>query len=629
MRDADTSRWNGSDAACSISAAFVAVADRFPDKTALLQDDLSLNYRSLRVRADAMAARLQALGVRPGDRIGLFARRGVESIVAILAVLRAGAAYLPFDPAYPRNLLRHIHDDAKPAAMLVEPDLAETLGLEPFWDATSAMDIGADYPAAKPAELVDDPERPAYVMYTSGSTGRPKGVVVPQRGVLRLVLDTDFARLDPDQVILQLAPLAFDASTFEIWGALLNGGTLAIVSTPQPTLDEIVAAIRRYGVTTLWLTAGLFHLMIEHRLDGLRPLRQLLAGGDVLSVAHIRRALAELPQCRLINGYGPTENTTFTCCYRFPGDFAGVTAPIGRPIRGTTIHILDDAGRPVADGEEGELYAGGDGVALGYLNRPELTAERFLPDPWSPFPGARMYRTGDRVRRNADGVVEFLGRVDRQIKLNGKRIELDEIEQTLRRHPGIQDAAVTIHGAEAGKRRLTAFVVERPEATIPDLKAYLAAELPDYMVPATVIALDHLPLNANGKVDRAALLPPEEECIPAAASLGGIEAQLLVLWRRVLGRERIGRDENFFDLGGSSLRLIELQALIRTELGRGLDIVDLFRHPSIAALARRLAQLDSTKIDTAFPAVGNGRHRAQGRKAALDRARRQHAKDIR
>ena len=267
--------------------------------------------------------------------------------------------------------------------------------------------------------------------------------MIPHRGIVRLVSDCNFVNLGPEEVILHLAPLSFDASTFELWGALLNGGKLAIVPAPHPSLDDIAEAIRVNGVTTLWLTAGLFHLMVESRLDGLQPLRQLIVGGDVLSPPHVAKALKALPSCRIVNGYGPTENTTFTCCYTIPqSPPPSGPIPIGSAIQGTTVYVLDADRRPVPVGEEGELYAGGAGVALGYLNQPELTAEKFVEDPFAPRTGARLYRTGDRVRQRPDGTIEFLGRVDRQIKLNGKRIELDAIEAHLRAEETVQDAAV-------------------------------------------------------------------------------------------------------------------------------------------------------------------------------------------
>ena len=385
-------------------------------------------------------------------------------------------------------------------------------------------------------------------------------------------------------MILHLAPLSFDASTFELWGALLNGGKLVILPAPHPSLDDIAEAIRVNGVTTLWLTAGLFHLMVESRLDGLRPLRQLIVGGDVLSPPHVAKALKALPSCRIVNGYGPTENTTFTCCYAIPQNPPpSGPIPIGSAIQDTTVYVLDADRRPVPVGEEGELYAGGAGVALGYLNQPELTAEKFVDDPFARRTGARLYRTGDRVRQRPDGTIEFLGRVDRQIKLNGKRVELDAIEAHLRAEETVRDAAVIARVDSAGRRSVAAFVTPRdldPHA----LRRSLRARLPDFMVPASITVLQSLPLSPNGKVDRgqlADLEPGPESAAGLSSSLpdGSAQSQLRDIVAGVLGRDGIGVEDNFFDLGASSLDLIRIHAKIVEAFGPVLTVRGFVRPP--------------------------------------------------
>ncbi len=386
-------------------------------------------------------------------------------------------------------------------------------------------------------------------MYTSGSTGRPKGVVVPHRAVLRLVLGNDFAALGADQVILQLAPLSFDASTFEVWGALLNGARLAVVADPYPSCEDIGAAIARHRASTLWLTAGLFHLMVDHNLEGLAPLQQLLAGGDVLSPAHVVRALRALPGCRLVNGYGPTENTTFSCCYTIPRDYAGdAPVPIGRPIRQTEARVLDEALRPVAAGEPGELCLAGAGLALGYWNRPELTAQAFVTQPGS---GTRLYRTGDRVRVRTDGNLEFLGRVDRQVKVNGKRVELDEVEARLRATGLVQDAAVVCAPASAGaQRHIAAFVTAGAPLDSGALRRALREELPDYMMPASITQLPALPLSPSGKIDRARLpLAAPAEAVKGGAATNDTEAALLADLAARVRHERGGRGRQLLRSG--------------------------------------------------------------------------------
>jgi len=604
--------------ACGINGTiherFSEVAERVPTRIAITCDGRQITYRGLDAWSDRIAADLRARRVAPGQLVGLYANRSAEAIAAILGILKAGAAYVPFDPAYPPKLLRHIYEDSKPAMMLVQCETLNETNTPTFWDG-KALDLQAwpdadAHPLHQPRlAMFVAPSDPAYVMYTSGSTGRPKGVLVPHKAVLRLVIDTDYAHFGEDEVLLGLAPLSFDASTFEIWAALLHGGTLAILPMPHPSFDDIADAIARHGVTTMWLTAGLFHLMVDHRLNGLNPLRQLLAGGDVLSASHVQKALAALPNCQLINGYGPTENTTFSCCYRIPHNQpADEPIPIGTPIAHTQAYVLDDTRQPVPAGDEGDLYVGGDGLALGYLNRPDLTAERFVPNPFDPQSGARLYRTGDRVRLRSDGSFEFMGRVDRQIKLNGKRIELDEIEACLRRTGLVRDAAVTTYETEAGQRRIAAFVSPLAGQTLnlDRLRDHLRQELPDFMLPTSLVAQDALPLSPTGKVDRAKLIVPRLTPVPAPTPSisSAVESALLSIWCQVLSVQTINREQNFFDLGGSSLQLMQVQAEIRSKLGYELSMVELFRNPRISLLAAYIDRAPSN-LSSAEPELSD------------------------
>jgi aspartate racemase len=415
------------------------------------------------------------------------------------------------------------------------------------------------------------------------------------RGVVRLVKGTTYADFNEREVFLQLAPTSFDASTLEIWGALLNGARLVIMANGATSLRGIGETLRRHGVTTLWLTAGLFHLMVDEELDSLRGLRQLLSGGDVLSVPHVRRALSELKGCRLINGYGPTENTTFTCCYPMTDpEQVGASVPIGRPISNTQVYLLDAHMQPVPIGVPGELYTGGDGLARGYFNRPELTAERFVRSPFGG-PGERLYKTGDLARYRADGAIEFLGRIDAQVKIRGYRVEPGEIESALMQHPGVRDAVVVARGDTVAGKRLVAYVVpargqEPPEPRA--LKEHLKARLPDPMIPSAYVLLEGLPLNANGKPDRRALPDPE------AAEGGGAEEQtaprdemelwIASVWREVLGAESVGAHDNFFDAGGNSLLMARVHTKLNNAGGEEVSMVDLFTYPTVSALARYL-----------------------------------------
>jgi aspartate racemase len=436
----------------------------------------------------------------------------------------------------------------------------------------------------------------AYVIYTSGSTGRPKGVSVTHNNVVRLVKETNFADLSSDEVFLQLAPVSFDASTFEIWGSLLNGATLVVMPPEQPSLEELGRALRDNRVTTLWLTAGLFHLMVDERMNDLKTLRQLLAGGDVLSAGRVRKALEQLPGCRLINGYGPTESTTFACCHpmTLPED-AAYSVPIGRPIQNTQVYILDNRMHPVPIGATGELYIGGDGLARCYYGRPALTSQSFVPHPFSKEPGARLYRTGDRTRYLADGRIEFLGRLDSQVKVRGYRIELGEIETLLNQHPALSDAVVVVREDKADDKRLVAYFVTGQErkVTAVELRAYLQQSLPEYMVPAAFVALESLPLTANGKVNRKELpapeaMPSEGENVYLAPRTP--EEELLAnTWIEVLGVERVGINDNFFEIGGHSLLATQVISRVREIFQIELPLRELFDQPTIAGLAHAIA----------------------------------------
>ncbi|NEQ47692.1 MAG: amino acid adenylation domain-containing protein [Leptolyngbya sp. SIOISBB] len=487
-----------------IHELFEQQVEKTPAATALIFRDQSLTYQALNESANQLAWYLRSHlavpsgaspAIAPDTLIGLWAERCPATMVAMLAILKAGGAYVPLDPNYPPERLQFMIEDAG-LSLVITPQ-AITLPLESAAcqllalnteAVTIAQQSTANLPTSTAAETL------AYVLYTSGSTGQPKGVCTPHRGVVRLVTDTDYVEFGPHEVFLQAASLSFDASTFEIWGALLNGGQLVLLPTPIPTLGDLANAIAQHQVTTLWLTAGLFHLMVDEQIEALKPVRQLLAGGDVLSGAHVRKALSQLPHTRLINGYGPTENTTFSCCHTITADSLNSPAsagspPIGRPIANTQVYVLDDNLQPVPVGIPGELYLGGDGLARGYLNRPDLTAERFVPNPFTvgayggtpkaessphrpnlalgaePYAptGKILYRTGDRVRTRPDGVIEFLGRLDNQVKIRGFRIELGEIEAALLSHPDVEQAIVNPWQDDTGRQQLVAYVVQKTE----------------------------------------------------------------------------------------------------------------------------------------------------------------------
>ena len=568
----------------SLQAAFRAVAEASPGRIALEQGERTMTYGALLGRVSAIAQALKDRGVRRGAMVALLADRSFDLIAGTLGILEAGAAYVPIDPAYPAERQQLILDDVRAPVLLGDAALIARVRTDARLLAFDAVEAR---PPAPPEE--GGPEDLAYVMYTSGSTGRPKGVLVPHRGVLRLVLGSTFASFGPETCFLQLAPVSFDAATLEIFGPLLNGGRLALAGGAVPSLADIGRAIARHKVTTLWLTSGLFHAMVDERLEDLRPLRELLAGGDVLSPAHVGRVLKVLPSLRLINGYGPTENTTFSTCHTIREAPAGKAIPIGKPIEGSTCVLLGESGQVVPEGSEGELHVGGLGLALGYLNRPELTAEKFVKGP----AGEPLYRTGDRARLNADGDYEFLGRGDEQLKIRGFRIEPGELEALLQSHPQIAAAAAGAREAAPGDKRLVAWFVARPSGSVDAaaLRAFLHSRMPDFMVPSALREVDKLPLTPNGKVDRRALPDPFEAppSAPAAPPRSQVEREVLGLFRDVLHRESVGVDQNFFDLGGTSLHLARLHERLEKLLGVDLEMPRLFQFPTVASLAQHLA----------------------------------------
>ena len=443
----------------SITAVFEDQVLKTPDNIALLFGEQILTYDVLNRRANQLAHYLLRLGVRPDMRIGIGMERSADTIVALLAILKTGGCYVGLNPTDPGERLATLRTDAEIEILLTHAPAAKH-----FTGFSQVVLVDEEWPAiANESDANLEPrggaENLAYIAYTSGSTGTPKGVMVTQRNVVRLVKNITYVHLGPEEVLLFLAPLSFDASTFEIWGALLNGAQLVVCSVQRPSLEELGQTLTKYGITTLWLTAGLFHLMVDYNLKALRSVRQLLAGGDVLGRSQVEKVRRDLPHCRLINGYGPTEGTTFTCCYPIT-DITDIrtSVPIGKPIANTYVYIMDAHLNPVPIGAPGELYIGGDGVAQGYLNRPELTTDRFVMHN-----GERLYKTGDMARYRADGNIEFLGRLDDQVKVRGYRIELGEIETVLNRHPAVQASAVVAQEDSSGNKRLVAYVVLSPK----------------------------------------------------------------------------------------------------------------------------------------------------------------------
>ena len=463
-----------------IHQLFEEQVEKNPNAIAVVFEEQKLTYSQLNSKANQLAHYLQKLGVVPETLVGICVERSVEMVVGILAILKAGGAYVPLDPNYPTSRLNYMVEDAQLSMILTQEKWQHHLSKT----AAQVICLEPDIPKTASAENLTvsisiTSEHQAYMMYTSGSTGLPKGVKIRHQGVVRLVKNTNYTNLTEGDIFLQLAPISFDAATLEIWGSLLNGGILVVMPPHKPSLGEIGAAVRENQITTLWLSAGLFQLMIEEELENLKSLKQLLAGGDVLSVTHVQKVVEKLPGCKLINGYGPTENTTFTCCFAVKADSnLEKSVPIGKPISNTQIYILDSQLQPVPVGVPGELHIGGDGLAIGYHNRPELTASKFIPNPFDnskvnpllthPKQGSqksKLYKTGDLARYLGDGNIEFLGRIDHQVKIRGYRIETGEIEAVLNSYPQVKETVVLAREDNLGDKRLVAYIVPETQTT--------------------------------------------------------------------------------------------------------------------------------------------------------------------
>jgi len=537
--------------------------------------------------------------VEPEDVVGLAMDRSPAMIVALLGVLKAGAAYLPLDPDDPQERLLHQVSDAGVRFILTQDELSK--GLPPSDATVLYVDrlrraIGRESTSNPETRL--GPDHLAYVMYTSGSTGQPKGVKIVHRSIVRLVFGVEYARLDSAQSLLHLAPLAFDASTFEIWGALLHGGRCVLYPDPVPTMEKLGRILRQHAITTLFLTTSLFNTVIDEAPEILRGVKQLLTGGEAHSVAHVRRALEQLPDTQIISVYGPTEATTFTCFYPIPRrvDDTCRSIPIGRPIGNTTVYVLDRSGEPTPVGVPGELHIGGVGLARGYLNQSSLTEAVFIPDPFQPEEGARLYKTGDIARFLPDGNLEFIGRNDRQVKIRGHRIELEEVEAVLSQHPGIKGAAVVVEAGGVGGKRLIAHISPwRGQALdAKDVQAFLRTKLPGYMLPSMFVVAAGLPKTASGKVDRQALTSrpvggPQTERTPTEPR-DESERRLTAIWEEILGVRPVGVHDDFFDLGGHSLLAVRVFAAIERMTSIKLPVSTILQFPTVADLADLLGR---------------------------------------
>ncbi|MFD9704552.1 non-ribosomal peptide synthetase [Lentzea sp. NPDC059081] len=557
-----------------------------PESVAVSGGGEDLTYRRLWDLAGTLAAELAGLGVRRGDLVAVAVNPSVDLVVAFLGVLRAGAAYLPLDNRAPADRLAVILDEAAPRVVVRAVD-------ESRWTVPLPSGLTPVTVPQEPSQQVSDVEvgrdDPAYVAYTSGSTGRPKGVVVPHRAVVRLVTDAEYCPVGPGDRVASLSNPAFDATTFEVWAPLAVGG--AVVAVPSPVdlvLEDWVTALRDLSITTMFLTTSLFHSVARELPSAFEHLEHLVVGGEQLDAEMVRKVLAAGPPGRVVNGYGPTETTTFAAVFQCTADAMRdvVRTPIGFPLQKTTLHVLDEGLQPVFAGETGELCIGGPGVALGYLGRPELTAERFVL-----VAGERVYRTGDLVRQLPDGALEVVGRRDRQVKLRGFRIELEEVEQAAAA-TGLVDAVFVEKVGEGPSATLVGFALPTAggQEELPvRLRERLAGALPDYMVPARWVVLSHVPLGPTGKADRNELLALLEPVPESRVDLP-IEKidDICRIWREVLRVARVHPDDNFIDLGGNSLLAVQAAARMNEFLVTAVEPAEILLAESAAELGARV-----------------------------------------
>jgi amino acid adenylation domain-containing protein len=611
-------------------AMFHEVAAQHGESTAVSFGEQQLSYRELEAQAGQLARHLRSLGVGPDSLVGVFVERSPRAIVALLAILKAGGAYLPIDPAYPPERVATILNDARPAVLLTEDLLVDRL---PAHDAQQVF-LDREFAAGsfeedEEIESRAGPENLAYVIYTSGSTGKPKGVMVTQANVARLLSATaEWFRFNENDVWTLFHSLAFDFSVWEIWGCLLHGGRLVLVPfsvsrSPEDFHDLLV----KEQVTVLNQTPSAFYQLMA--VDQTRPLSKLalrlvIFGGEALNFKTLQPWFATHGdrKPRMVNMYGITE-TTVHVTYRevTAADAAnGAQSLIGVPIPDLQLYLLGDDMQAVRAGEVGEIHVGGAGVARGYLNRPELNAERFVPDPYSAFPGARLYKSGDLARLLPNGEVEYIGRGDAQVKIQGFRIELGEVEAAIAGHERIREARVVAHTDAAGTKRLVAYYVAQKGAALParELSEYLTSKLPPWMMPSVYLPIETFPLTPHGKVDYAALPAPTVGSAKIGKETSGTEMEQVVasVWRKVLGADHIGLEDNFFDIGGTSLLLVSVQAQLQALFNKKISVADLFAYTTVRTLS---GSLGGSSLDSS--ARHSTEEKAQRQRAAFARAR--------
>jgi surfactin family lipopeptide synthetase C len=591
---------------------FESQVEKTPDAVAIVFEHQQLTYRELNNRANQLAHYLQTLGVKPEVRVGICVDRSPLMVIAILAILKAGGAYVPLDPAYPSARLALMLADAQTPILLTQTHLQDRLPI----DRQTVVNLDTDWEIISQHKTDNlhtevNPENLAYITYTSGSTGTPKGTEIPHRSIIGLMFGVDYIHIDADQIFLQHSSIFWDMLTWELWTPLVYGGRCVLYPEKIPTPEGLSQIIKSQGVNILFLTTALFNLMIDTMPEGLSEIKQLMFGGESVSVPHILRALELLAGTQILHGYGPCECTVITSCYPIPKQLVENvrSIPIGKPIGDRTVYLLDRDLHRVPIGVIGELYVGGASVARGYLNQPTLTREKFISNPF--IKGDTLYKTGDLVRRLPDGNLEFLGRIDTQIKLRGFRIELAEIEAVLNQHPEIDRVVVTMQEDEPGNKYLVAYIVaqEHPPTTS-TLRNFLKEKLPDYMIPAAFVFLEALPLTPNAKIDRSALPAPDISHrnleVEFIAPRTPTEQELATIWAEVLRLEQVGIHDNFFELGGHSLLATQVISRLREAFSLDFSLRCLFENPTIAELSQKVIseQIEQVENDTLAQILG-------------------------
>jgi len=611
-------RFNATDASFPgeklIHDLFDEQAQRSPETVALVHEQRSVTYGELHRKANQLARYLRTQGLETGDLVGLCLERGLDMVVGLLGILKAGAAYIPLDPAYPAERLLHMLEDARPRLLLtqetVRPELPSTpalvIALDSDWTAIAA----AGNATPEPHAIAQTPRDLAYVIYTSGSTGKPKGVMIEHAGVVNFLTSMQKAPgIDATDRMLAVTTVSFDIAALEIFGSLLSGATLILASREDATdADRLMALLDQHDATLMQATPATWQLLLGAGWPG-RPRLKALCGGEALTTT-LSRALLERVSS-LWNLYGPTETTIWSCVRQVAVSCAdgGAVEPIGRPIANTRIYVLDSSQHPVPLGVPGEIYIGGAGVARGYLNRPELSAERFSADPFTADSAARLYKTGDLGQWRPDGTLEYLGRNDHQVKVRGYRIELGEIEARLAQHEAVQAAVVIAREDVPGEKQLVAYlkVTGEDRPGVDTLRAHLRATLPEFMLPGAFVMLDRFPLTPNGKLDRRALPAPDTAAQPHRhyePPQGEVEVALAQIWQEVLRVPRIGRQDNFFDLGGHSLLAMQTMIRVRSALSVALPFRQLFEAATVEQLAARVAASRQSRLREKLAAGG-------------------------